>query len=81
MSIATLKIGAISCLAVGVTLGVVSFFIPGIEEDNLTSTTKSESQLSSSNQAKWDAVPGTYNYDVQWKHTLYSVANAEEVSL
>jgi hypothetical protein len=39
MSIATLKIGAISCLAVGVTLGVVSFFIPGYEEDNLTSTT------------------------------------------
>lgn len=80
MSLTSLKIGAISCLAVGITLGVVSVFIPGYEEDNLTTTTKSESQLSSTNQAKWDAVPGQYNYDVQWKHTLYSIENAENVS-
>jgi hypothetical protein len=38
MSLATLKIGAISCLSVGTILGVFSAFIPGIEESNLEKT-------------------------------------------
>jgi len=58
MSLATLKIGAISCLAVGAGLGTFSAFIPGIEENNLENTSKSESALTIANQAKWDSVPG-----------------------
>lgn len=79
MSLTTLKVGAISCLAVGTFLGVFSAFIPGMEENNLEETSKTESQLTSGNQAKWDQVPGTYGYNVQWTHYLYPNTNYLEV--
>lgn len=79
MSLATLKVGAISCLAVGVGLGIFSAFIPGMEQDNLDQTSKTESQLTATNQAKWDSVPGQYNYNVEWNHYLYPNENFIEV--
>lgn len=81
MSLTTLKVGAISCLAVGTILGIFSAFIPGMEQDNLEQTSKTESQLSSGNQAKWANVPGDYNYNVQWDHYLYPNSNYLEVSI
>lgn len=80
MSLATLKIGAVACLSVGGILSVFSAFIPGMEQDNLESTAEENAFLTPSNQAKWDTVPGQYNYEVYWNHYLFSNANPKEVS-
>ena len=81
MSISALKIAAISCLAVGAGLGTFSAFIPGYYKDKLEKTSKTESALTNVNQAKWDSVPGQYDYNVQWDHYLFSNANYVKVSV
>ena len=64
---------------IGTFLCAFTTFVPVIENKNLIHKTKLQSQLTPVNEDKWTSIPGMYNYDIQWSHYLYSVANLADV--